>query len=593
MRKMTPSEAGSASRLRPGEPSGEPALSVSGPPSAGNRPTPEPAESASQTANNQIYSKTKYKQDCAMLLILQHNWDRYADMLTYVTSYDMAIAVGVWRLESAQSKTELQAKAEADLHGPESPGSNSRTFKTWLERLRKGPTTLEEDPLAAHLIQFEEFDSPGDRAAGRPAQISAREEAVDRRLRRLEQASARATASPSPEVLMSGALREETAVPLTGTSTADRRRPTAPEQPSRSATALPQEGVEAPQTLGLNRPSPMIHPDMEMRNPSISNEFRRNSQEPKGNRLLPVDVMLFDPAEGNVAFFTRRFRQIADLEGDRAVIRVLPMCLKGEALEWYTALDLESRTKMNRDITEWEAQLLQQYRPNTVDALKEAERLKFRFDQTNALSLNQYFTKKVNLLEDAGITDQVNVVRHLHAGLDAQLALVTRFERETTVAEFIRSCRFHEPAARRVWLDAHWKDNSRSLIKPWTPPARLPPRAQARENEAQRPPPVPTWKDKRKTHRPLALPAPRPQREAARPRGKPFRPCRHCGGDHYDPDCPTMRRAARAYQIAQNENDYEERSQSDTDEDNPGKDENTNEYPIKRDPESENDSQSS
>jgi hypothetical protein len=49
-------------------------------------------------------------------------------------------------------------------------------------------------------------------------------------------------------------------------------------------------------------------------------------------KIRPNDLMIFNPAGTKVSFFVRRCQQIAALEGERAVLRVLLLCLKGEAL---------------------------------------------------------------------------------------------------------------------------------------------------------------------------------------------------------------------------------------------------------------------
>ena len=309
------------------------------------------------------------------------------------------------------------------------------------------------------------------------------------------------------------------------------------------------------------------------RHASFTDENCRRDQGDSGaqpnrkNRLQPGDIMNFDPAELNVAFFIRRCEQIAEMEGERAVLRVLPRCLKGEALEWYTSLASDLRTRMNHGLSEWSNQLLRQFQVNRFDALRDAEKLRFRFDCSDTLSLSRYFIKKVNLLKNAGITDLASIVQHLHTGLNAHLALVTQYNKENTIVEgFIRAARFHEPAARRLWAAGYRKESaSRPPVKTYKFPGLPPFKRNIKESGTYRYrlPPLPR-QDARK---PLALHAPgtKPAPPKLRPRGKPFRPCRHCGGDHYDPDCPTMRRAARAYQIAEEEFDDPLTEQSDSD----------------------------
>jgi hypothetical protein len=49
--------------------------------------------------------------------------------------------------------------------------------------------------------------------------------------------------------------------------------------------------------------------------------------------------MVFDPKDTKAEFFIRRYKGIALMENDEAVLRVLPRCLRGDALEWYTMIE--------------------------------------------------------------------------------------------------------------------------------------------------------------------------------------------------------------------------------------------------------------
>lgn len=63
-------------------------------------------------------------------------------------------------------------------------------------------------------------------------------------------------------------------------------------------------------------------------------------------RLRFTEVMEFEFEIISVAFFVRRFNHIAEIEGPEAVLCILPMCLKGAALEWHTSLSARVRREM-------------------------------------------------------------------------------------------------------------------------------------------------------------------------------------------------------------------------------------------------------
>ena len=146
----------------------------------------------------------------------------------------------------------------------------------------------------------------------------------------------------------------------------------------------------------------------------------------------------------------------------------------------------------------------------------------------------------------------------------------------SNLRNFIRTARFHEPAAKRLWQATNRRETTTPApARPWAFPGPRP-LVGLRPRDRENPQPKPSALAPRpENRRPLNLPAPpiRPSQLSAKPRGRPFRPCRHCGGNHYDPDCPTMRQAARAFQIAEDEEMYQDdepsKSTSDSDEDYP------------------------
>ena len=174
------------------------------------------------------------------------------------------------------------------------------------------------------------------------------------------------------------------------------------------------------------------------------------AEERKPRNLRPTDIMMFDPTKHSAAFFIRRFRHIAELEGSGPVLRILPMCLERDALEWHNGLSSRVRQEMNQDLSIWEDELLREYRPNRFESLKKAKIIKFRFDDT-FMSLSQYLTRKTNHLHDTGMDDEDIIIRYLWQGLNANLALATLIREEGDMIEaFNRRVRNNEVAAKRV-----------------------------------------------------------------------------------------------------------------------------------------------
>ncbi|EDN04527.1 predicted protein [Histoplasma mississippiense (nom. inval.)] len=100
---------------------------------------------------------------------------------------------------------------------------------------------------------------------------------------------------------------------------------------------------------------------------------------------------------------------------------ILPRCLRGEALEWLTGLEPDTVQAMNDGLFCWETELLKHFGKSRQQALQEALFLRYRFSNRNSLSISSYFTRKIALLREAGIADQIQLVQHLYDGLEAQL----------------------------------------------------------------------------------------------------------------------------------------------------------------------------
>lgn len=84
-------------------------------------------------------------------------------------------------------------------------------------------------------------------------------------------------------------------------------------------------------------------------------EERQHSYTPTTStrsRLCPSDVLLWDPKELSPVFFMDRFRQVAETEGEREVLVVLPLCLKGDAIGWHNGLSRDTKRIMNNSIDE-------------------------------------------------------------------------------------------------------------------------------------------------------------------------------------------------------------------------------------------------
>ena len=63
--------------------------------------------------------------------------------------------------------------------------------------------------------------------------------------------------------------------------------------------------------------------------------------------------MLYDPRTTSVTLFIKCFNQIADLYGTMAVLKQLPLCMCGEAMEWFASLEEDITEQMAHSLAIW------------------------------------------------------------------------------------------------------------------------------------------------------------------------------------------------------------------------------------------------
>lgn len=243
----------------------------------------------------------------------------------------------------------------------------------------------------------------------------------------------------------------------------------------------------------------------------------------------------------SVELYIRRIAQRVNEYGVEEVLSVLPTCMKEDAGEWYEALMPETHEYMMRDINEWIRQLRLRFAKDPLQAEEEASRCRHSFANEKELSLRKYITRKQSLLYEAdeGLDDgnQYRMIRKIWQDLDPTLMNAVSIHSTMTLEEFTAECYHQEYAARRQWNE--WNNAAKRIErtaregyperKPFRKPlGSMPSRGNRLPYDSQRPryfPQAPAQK---------ALPAPeKPGRLG------PFRPCRHCGKDHWDKDCPT------------------------------------------------------
>jgi hypothetical protein len=255
-------------------------------------------------------------------------------------------------------------------------------------------------------------------------------------------------------------------------------------------------------------------------------------------RLKPDDIMLFDPKTVDVKFFIRRIKIVAAQEGEGAVLDTLPFCLKGRSLEWHTTLPEDVHEDLATSLSLWIRMLDQEFSKDPIEARRGARRLRFSFNEAAEMSLADYLTKKINLLNAAGTFDVETLKSELWEGLDAKLAYIARPEIGESLETFRRRIRDAEPAARREWESSH---RMQIAPRPYPRPQQRLEEEPITKDRVQRL--MSKWgsitdeKQKEGDTKPLQP----SQQDRMKARRAPLRPCRHCGASHWDFDCPTRK----------------------------------------------------
>jgi hypothetical protein len=205
---------------------------------------------------------------------------------------------------------------------------------------------------------------------------------------------------------------------------------------------------------------------------------------------------------------------------------------------------------MNGSISHWDDQLAREYRKPRHLARREAQQMKFSFHTADKLSLSQYMIRKLNLLQESGITDQHELIYELWDGLDPVLMnAVQTYEAGDTLQEFQRRVRQQLPAAEKLWRRSQ-RNTTTKPTSSWPRPAKPSYRRPSYQQPSHEQPSYRQQSDRIDrvkqlldwvttkygadiTHKPAQLDWIRKYAT------KPKMPCNLCGGDHWMRECPT------------------------------------------------------
>jgi hypothetical protein len=375
------------------------------------------------------------------------------------------------------SPTQRAGQRATGVAGPSGVRRSAEQFATLINK-GKAPERNRRPDERSQPHQLEhgtQLESPTERRerelANQQALFDEREAQQQARIRQLERLLAENNARPEARQepllfrphLATGVGRGDPAL-ISPTRTRQQRMPT-----NRSSVLIDEEldaaereverlrrlKQQRSQTRSIAEPMQMHHsiPEPLYRQVSapVFQTAPLSNQSDTRSKLRPSDVMSWDPAKHSVQFFINRFESVASVEGTEAVLRVLPLCLAGDALDWHTSLPRHIQSIMNTDVSEWILQLNAEFKKDTGKAHEEAYKLRFRFDNMEELPLNSYLRKKRALLYEAGVTDDATVIYQTWQGLDVIIAGITPILNGESWLSFCTRVRQNESAAFRSW----------------------------------------------------------------------------------------------------------------------------------------------
>ncbi|SYW75445.1 uncharacterized protein UBRO2_00679 [Ustilago bromivora] len=253
------------------------------------------------------------------------------------------------------------------------------------------------------------------------------------------------------------------------------------------------------------------------RTPREERHYGRNSPAPQllvkdHCSLKPEEIATFNPSSGDdIEVFCRRIQDMAAAKGQAAVCEVLPQCLRSTATDWYTNLSEVEHARLRTSTDAWTWLLRDRFGMSVTEAHNALSTLPYDING----DYHAYHERKIRLARIAGINAPEQIVQYIFAGLPFEMraALTSSLEgiESGDLNVFRRRC-----LATKATLITRRADHKQS--------------------------PAPAFKQPLQTSRPQQLVGPLPSfptraladRPVQRP---PPRPCRHCGGSHWDTDC--------------------------------------------------------
>ena len=382
------------------------------------------------------YSRASWHMDAAIVIVtwrlkLEHNLPHLDGV---IVTEDYRRARSILGQHSPRSKQIIMDRAEAVVRAPGNSTESAAAFQRFLDRFQEGPTeelTQETSPPRNGSEHGQGHHRQTTTESRRPTEHRSR----------------------SPQDFRQGEIRSSREKQGRQEYAGARDFPTRSGPPGPGDDDDPSDDDHFPSG----------HRGYRQRHPRKSNE--ENVEDGRYSNVRPLnpkDLGIYNGSTSAVAY-ARRITTFTSIYGPRKILATLPLCMEGEASDWYDSLDNAIHAILSESVEAWKIHLVSRFRADAAAALSKADAMHHRFEEEHLpdkLNVRQYITKKLALYIEAGESNYDLIVKRIHAQLDPALGqLVKIHPSHNTMAEFTENVYGQEAQARANWkrTDEHFR----------------------------------------------------------------------------------------------------------------------------------------
>jgi hypothetical protein len=275
------------------------------------------------------YSKNAWKVDGTFVyqVAKEINNGNLTKIRPLLRQSDIATVKAIIRLIDSEKREDYQARAILRVYEQGSPTANPALFAKFLTRFRNRPSEdLEASPGHSRRSQSQSQQPPGEKGKGRATgNANARQSGFHKH-------TAGGGGYPNPD-----------------------------DEPSddNDNNPTPRNPYQARKTPHRNEDR---HYSDHRHNDHLDDRFKddrfkgtphQTARYTHVKRLRADELGTFDETNPTALAYTRRLNYLANTYSEEAILATLPVCMKGDALEWLTGLEEETTMMMSDNLHKW------------------------------------------------------------------------------------------------------------------------------------------------------------------------------------------------------------------------------------------------